>query len=313
MIKKRNALIIGGSGFLGYNVLKELTTSGWKVRNMDLKLPDKRFIIDGVDYVCNDLFDQSKLENALDDIDAVFYFISTTFPNTDDKSLGQEINKTLLTLDYVLSTMVKKSVHTFVFPSSGGAVYGEELNLCALETDMLHPKTAYGVGKQMSEQIINFYFEKHMINSYIFRIGNVYGSSMYRDKPQGVIDVFVQNAISDKPIHVWGNADSVIRDYIYIDDVADAIVNSVNIKREGVITYNVGTGVGTSVKEIIEMIENLLNKSLTIINEPEISSGINKIVLNTRKIKNEIGWSSELNIRKGIELTILRKKGISGS
>lgn len=301
------ALLVGGNGFLGYSVLKELSRHEIRVRSIDQAMPEKNYAINGVEYLSGDVYDRNVFIKALEDVDIVYYFISTTFPNTSDTNLQNEIEKSLKTLDYILDTMAKYNVRQFVYPSSGGAIYGDKNDQSAVETDVLAPKTAYGVGKQMSEDIIKFYYESHGISSYIFRIGNVYGSSRFRDKPQGVIDVFIQNAISGKQITVWGNAESAVRDYIYIEDVAKAIVCASKRKKDGVSVYNIGSGIGTSVKDIIEMIEEQLDRKLDVEYKSELSSGISRIVLSSEKIKQEIGWEPTMDIRNGIAKTIADK------
>ncbi len=304
----KNALVIGGNGLLGYGMVKQLAIQCWNVRSFDLAEIDKKKQIENVEYVTGDLYDSNVLASALSKIDIVFYFISSTIPKTNDLYLDNEISKTLSTLDYVLKMMTNFNVKNFVFPSSGGAVYGDIEQGYAVENMLVHPKTAYGAGKILSEQILNFYYMKHGINSCIFRIGNVYGSPLYRRGQQCAIDIFIQNALEELPVTIWGSAESVIRDYIFLDDVTEAVVMVSGSFKEGVNIYNVGTGVGVNLKEVIRLINKYVEKPLLTTHDIKTSSGVDRIILDTSKIMNEFMWRPAHDLENGIKDTVLLKK-----
>ena len=297
-------LVIGGNGFVGYNVLKKLVEDGRHIRCIDKFLPEKEVRFDNVEYRIGDVMDKDFLMESLSGVDTVLDFISTTMPNTQIISLENEISRTLKYHDYILLTMATAGVKKYVFPSSGGAIYGSRTNTAAVESDILCPSTPYGAGKKMAEDMIHYYHQKCGLNAIILRIGNVYGSTRFRARPQGVIDVFVQNALESKPIAIWGNAEAAVRDYVYLEDVGEAISLILDKDIDGVQTYNVGTGVGTSVLEVIKAIEQNLGHELTVIRKEDRSSGINQIVLSIDKIANAIGWAPKVSLEEGIQRTI---------
>ena len=301
-------LIIGGNGFVGYNILKQLVKEGKSIRCVNRTKPEQDVLFDSVDYRIGDAFDKVFLEESLIGIDTVLDFVSTTMPNTKSVSLENEINTTLRYYDQLLSVMVKNGIQKYIFPSSGGAIYGSRQKGEAKETDLLLPSTPYGVGKKMAEDIIHYYAQKCGLEATILRIGNVYGSQRYRDRPQGVVDVFIQNALEEKPIVIWGNANSAIRDYVYLEDVARAVSMVIESGINGVNTFNVGTGKGTSVEQIVYMIEEILGKKLTKEFKKNTSSGIDQIVLSTNKISETIGWTPTVSIDEGIRRTIQFKE-----
>lgn len=296
-------LLLGGNGFVGFGVLNALVDTGKEVRCVVRKYPEDAMFIKGVEYYIGDVTDQNFLTNALQNVDIVFDFISTSMPNAGYNGLKNEIDLTLLHIDRLLSTMVENGVTKYVFPSSGGAIYGDKLYTKALESDHLAPKTPYGVGKRMCETIIQYYYERFGIDSCIFRIGNIYGSKRYREKMQGVIDVFVQNALQRKPITIWGKAEESIRDYIYIEDAAKAIILPADKMKKGVSIYNVGSGIGTSLSEIIGTIETTIGENVKVIHEQGMSSGLSKIILSTNKIYEEYGWEALISLKEGIMKT----------
>lgn len=301
-------LIIGGNGFVGYHVLKELVHEGKMIRCIDRVFPEQENRFSTVDYRIGDVWNKAFLQEVLSGVDIVLDFVSTTLPNTNELSLEHEINVSLPYYDYLLSTMIQCGVKKYIFPSSGGAIYGNRQTGRARETDVLSPSTPYGVGKKIVEDIIHYYNQRCGLSAAILRIGNVYGSMRFRDRPQGVVDVFIQNALKGEPIAIWGNADSVVRDYIYLEDVAHAVLQIIHKGIEDVNIYNIGTGIGTSVGRIVELIEK--NMGHEIKKEYKVSEpcGVNQIILSIEKIQSETNWSPQVTLDEGIKQTIEFKK-----
>lgn len=300
--------VIGGSGFIGYSVITELVKREIPVKCLDINRPEDNFKFKDVEYCIGDIWDQGFLKKSITGANVVMDFISTSMPNTNDISLSNEISNTLRYHDYVLSTLVACGVNKYIFPSSGGAIYGNKSSGFAYETDILKPTTPYGVGKKMAEDIIHYYYDKCGVTACVLRIGNVYGSPRLRSKAQGVIDVFTQNALRGEKITIWGNARSAIRDYIYLEDVAYAISDICQMDFNDYRVYNVGSGVGTSLTQIIELIGKYLGKELLCEYKETMASGINVIVLSNEKIREEVGWSPEVSLEEGIKRTIDTKR-----
>ena len=303
-------LVLGGNGFIAQPVIKNLIAHGNVVRTIDRTVPDGSKRINGVEHCIGDIYDTNLLNSAFEGVDIVYDFVSTTMPNSNSISAENEINSTLRYYDYILSSMYTAGVKNYVFPSSGGAVYGDINEKEATESTDLRPVTTYGLGKYLSEKIIEYYCRRLGMNSCILRIGNVYGSLSYRSKAQGVIDIFVQKALENKEICVWGNAENSIRDYIHLDDVSDAIVTVTEKPFFGIHIYNIASGKGTSLKSIIDIIQEKLDKPIQICYKNNQFSGINRSVLSIEKIKKDFGWQPKISIEQGIEKTIKSKQEI---
>lgn len=304
----KNALVIGATGLLGYGVTQELSMCGWNVRAIGNNNVSSKLFHHSVRYECGDFYDESFLKNMLLGIDKVFFFLSSTFPSTSSDSLELEISRSLSGLDYLLRKMRDLGIKEIVFPSSGGTVYGNVVEGFAKEDSKLSPTSPYGVGKKMCEEVLQFYAQ-FGISATILRVGNVYGSTLIRKTSQGVIDVFVQKAMDGETATIWGDALSSVRDYIFVDDFAKAVSLIGNFKAEGVEVFNLGSGVGTSLQEIVNIINEMTNNSLNIehINNNSTSS-IKRIVLDMSKFKNHTGWEPSIDIKTGIAKTIERKK-----
>lgn len=305
----RNALVIGATGLLGHGIAIELNRNGWNVRAVGIEdnISTSMFP-DGVEYICGDFYDESFLSRILEGIDKVFFFLSSTFPSTSVDSLELEISRTLKGLDYLLRKMRELGVPEVVYPSSGGTIYGNVESGLASEGDILYPLSPYGVGKKMCEDVLRFY-SQFGVSSTILRVGNVYGTPLARRTAQGVVDVFVQKAIKEEPVTVWGDALHGVRDYIFMDDFSRAVAQIGGCKADGVEIYNLSSGIGTSLEEIINCINTHFPTPLKVNHvQSDATSSIKRIVLNVEKIKDKIGWEPLYDIQQGIAETINRKR-----
>lgn len=305
----KNALVIGATGLLGYGITRELNKTGWNVRAIGKReLVNTHIFPDDVEYIAGDFYDETFLSSMLKDIDTVFFFISSTFPSTSSNSLELEISKTLKGLDYLLRKMVDNHIPEIIFPSSGGTVYGNVESGIARESYPLKPITPYGIGKKMCEDILQFY-SQFGISSTILRIGNVYGATLARTTTQGVIDIFIQKALRGEIATIWGDALSNIRDYIFLDDFSEAVAKIVEYKTKGVEIYNLSSGIGTALGEIIVFINKYSADPLKVVHvQNDVTAPIKRIVLDIEKLKKKTRWMPRFDIETGIAETIKRKQ-----
>ncbi len=306
---QKHALVIGATGLLGYGVTLELNKTGWEVRAMGREnLVDSSIFPPEIEYLCGDFYDESFLIDCLYGIDKVFFFLSSTFPSTSIDSLELEITQTVRGLDYLLRKMKEAKVYDIIFPSSGGTVYGNIKTGKAKETDRLKPVTPYGVGKKLCEEILRFY-SLQGISATILRIGNVYGTPMIRTKAQGVIDVFIQKALMGEKITIWGNAMNDVRDYIFVDDFAEAVAKVAEIEANGVEILNLSSEEETTLGQIVDVIKKDLETEITTTeSDNQSAAAISRMVLDNSKIRARIDWKPQHTIETGIQETIRRKK-----
>ena len=308
MSEKKKALVIGAAGLLGYSVTRSLCDNGWKVRAVDKNSIIMSGLFDNrVESLCGDIFDAAFINKSLEDIDIVYFFLSSFLPSA---SLDNKNNIMYDALESVLDKMIEQGISEVVFPSSGGAIYGNIISRYAKEEDMPAPVTSYGIERLECEKLLERYATLG-ISSMILRIGNVYGGNMYREVKQGVIDIFVQKVLKDEEITIWGNALNNIRDYIFMDDFVDAVYKTSAREFYGINIYNVGSGVGVSLGEILEIIEDKLEKPLRLKYIPnDVTDSIERIILDCGKIKSEYDWAPQYDIERGIVETIKRKMDI---
>ena len=301
----KQALVLGGSGFMGFNLGLRLSNEGWFVRLFDINFP-----LDRTNYlrdiktieVCHgNFFNHKDLDEALKGVDRVFHFISTTVPSTSKENLEVEVETNLLGTVRLLELMRNQNVSEIIYPSSGGTVYGQPREELISEEEKTEPECTYGLGKKLIEEIICYYCKNMGFKYRILRISNPYGDFHKANRRQGVIDAFLANVLNEIPLTIWGTGEN-IRDFIFIEDVIDAII-SLDKTEKWNETYNIGTGKGTSVRKIIEFIKEVTNKNVECIYTGNEYSGVSRNVLDISKINNHAGWYPKYEIREGIERT----------
>ncbi|HEV7454689.1 MAG TPA: NAD-dependent epimerase/dehydratase family protein [Candidatus Saccharimonadales bacterium] len=251
--------IIGANGFIGRHLVTRLAA----VPDNDIVAFDRFSGQDegglhpfaayqNITVVRGDFFDKGSLEEAIAGAEYVFHLISTTTPATanDNPFIDIETNVrgSLTLFDFCVKHHVKK----VIFISSGGAVYGGIDSDKASEDTPPEPRSPYGIGKLTIEHFLRYFKYTSGLDYVAYRVGNPYGPGQNIYGKQGVIPIFMRHFLEQEPITVYGDG-SMTRDYIYIDDLIDMLAGSyaaANAQAE----YNVGSGQGASVNQLIELI-----------------------------------------------------------
>ena len=293
-----NILVIGGCGFIGTHLVKSLKTKH-KVRVLDIKT--NRFVGESekVEYVYGSFLDKETLIQSLENIDIVYHISSTTVPYSANLDPIFDTETNLIGTLQLLGLIVEKKIKKIIFTSSGGTVYGNPKQVPTKETDCLIPIGSYGITKVAIEQHIQSFATRFGFQYLIVRPSNPYGPLQEFDKNQGVIATFLNAAIEDKPIDLWGDGNTV-RDYIYIDDLINGII--LLEEEEGI--YNIGSGGGKSLNEIIEVIENMVHFKFQKITKPLSKHAVGKIILDVKKLRMNTSWQPKLNLEEGVAIQL---------
>ncbi len=289
-------IITGGSGFIGSFLVQRLVKKGLSNVIVLDKHPE---LLNGAYHVVCDVFKEIKiLRDILQEGDIVVHLACTTIPGTSEievvKDAGENIAGTLT----FLNVCRDKKVGKIIFPSSGGAIYGNQGKETYAETDRTNPVSSYGVIKLAIEKYLGVYEHLYGLKNTILRIGNPYGRKKFVNSKLGAVDVFLRRAIEKEKIVVWGDGKNV-RDYIHIDDVIDFILLAiVNDSVSGI--YNVGTGHGTSLSGVIEIVSKLLQTEIQTEYKESRSVDVEHNVLDIEKAK-KIGWKAKYTLIQGLE------------
>jgi UDP-glucose 4-epimerase len=299
-------LLIGATGLCGSAVGEQLVRDGHFVRaflRSGRSRQDLSFEADDIAF--GGLLSQAELEAAMRDIDVVIYFASTSVPATSARDPTIEFEQSLVALNNTLLAMSRAGVGRLLFPSSGGTVYGPVQTLVT-EDHPLAPTSGYGLGKVLAEETIRFYARTHGLTHTILRLSNVYGSAKRRQLPQGVIDVFLDDALNGRISQIWGSL-AVERDYLFVDDMATA-VSAVLRSGAGVSeTYNVGAGMSVALSEVVALIGQVTGGRHRFELDTGKPAGVLRSAIDNSRLQAATGWRPTHRLAEGIEKTWSRK------
>jgi len=160
----------------------------------------------------------------------------------------------------------------------------------------------YGIEKLSIELHLRLLAQQGKVRAIVLRVANAYGKLLPSSRRQGLIGTSLSQALAGKDIRVIGSLSNV-RDYIYLDDVCDAIAKSV-IYDSDYEVFNIGTGIGYSVSDVLDHLEQFLGRALRLINEPQQTVTLPAYsVLNIEKADRLMGWKPQISLQRGIRMT----------
>lgn len=194
----------------------------------------------------------------------------------------------------------KHKVSKFIYASTGGAVYGEPHYLPADEAHPVAPLDPYGVSKAAFEYYLPLYFKYHGIRYTILRYANVYGPRQDPYGEAGVVAIFTGRMLAGQQVIINGSGDQE-RDFVYVGDLARASVLALHKGDSG--TYNIGTGVGTSINTLFAAVKHIVSSDQPEIHGPAKVGEVFKIWLSADRARQELGWQPTTDLHQGLELT----------
>ena len=302
----QSVLLIGASGMAGGGVGKALSDAGVPVRAF--LRPGQNagaLAFQPTDVAFGNLLQPESLSAAMEGVGTVLYFASTTVPATSQYDPSIEYALTLPALNNTLLAMERGSGRRIIFPSSGGTIYGPR-DTPADENSPLLPHSGYGLGKLMAEQAIEFFGRAGGLTYDILRVTNVYGSAAKRRSPQGVIDVFLDDAIAGRASVVWG-APQTERDYIFVDDVADAVLSLMSHPDRPNGVYNLGASQTHSLQAVLDVIARVTDGRHSFTIDPLHASGVTRSAVDCTHLTATTGWAPRWTLYDGILETWRRK------
>ena len=264
-------VVTGGSGFIGSHLLKK---------------------IDGFDFSTEkgfDIRDSGKAIGKIKGADVVVHLAAATDASSNDveEIFGTNVHGTL----NVLEACRKNDIGKLVF-SSSAAVYGDE-EPPLRESMSCRPINIYGASKMAAESYISAYANSYGLDATIFRFFNVYGPGC-----KGVVRTFIKEALNRRKIVIKGDG-SQTRDFVYIDDVVDAIIKA--FSKKGLGPYNIGTGVETSISKLADMVSQLSGK-LAITHCSSRKNDIKRSFADVSKA-SEAGFETHTSFNEGLKDT----------
>ena len=231
----------------------------------------------------------------------VFHLISTNNPASSNRNIGTDIADNILISANVLEACAANHVRKVIFISSGGTVYGDKAVCPIKENALTNPINTYGIQKLTIEKLFYLYHHMHGLDYSIIRLANPYGPHQRPNGKLGVVTTFIYKALKNQVLTVYGDG-SVIRDYIYIDDAVDGIITVANNEHDERV-FNLGSGKGTSVNQVITIIQQTLGSKVAVKYIANRSVDVPSNVLDITKYQTVFGAQRLVPLEKGIKLT----------
>ncbi|HBK44985.1 MAG TPA: hypothetical protein DDZ67_00830 [Xanthomonadaceae bacterium] len=289
-------MIHGGAGFIGTSVAERLRSLGDEVVIADRASRLARSGEEIRRYTCVDL-GAGRIDYS--GIDALIYLSSATLPATSMGSLSYDAEANIAPSLRIMEDAAEAGVPQVVFASSGGTVYGKATVLPIRETHPTHPLSAYGVSKLALERYLEILGRQSGVRTVSLRIANPYGPNQFRGAGVGAIAQFMHLISQGQAIHVWGDG-SVVRDYLHVDDVADAFIAVCHAPVLDAGQYNVGSGGGVSLNELIDRIMRISGARCEIIYEDARSFDVPAVALDSGKLHDAVGWHPRIDLDRGL-------------
>jgi UDP-glucose 4-epimerase len=296
--------VTGATGFLGSYLRRRLPALGaFQLRALTRTLAiESHPVSERLAWMQGDLNQPADCADFVHGLDVVIHLAHTNTPLTSNKYLpGDALANLLPFLNLIEAIRAAGTRPHVILASSGGGVYGPVPDHQPLREDHpCAPSTSYGIQKIAAELYLQLAATNGWLTAISLRISNPYGVLLPMQRRQGFIGVAVNCVLSGQPVRVFGNPENV-RDYVHLEDVAHAVAAS--MRESGPCrTYNIGSGEGLSVHEVLRAIETLLGRPVDVQYElePTGSDLTPWNVLDITRAKRELGWRPEIAFDDGL-------------
>jgi UDP-glucose 4-epimerase len=297
-------LILGGGGFLGSHLSDALLAQGHSVRIFDR--PNLvRFRLfqqdEAVEWYEGDFINREHLAAAVSGCEVIYHLVSTTLPRSSNENPAYDVETNVIGTLHLLEVARKSGIRKFIFVSSGGTIYGIPREVPIKESHSTEPICSYGIGKLAIEKYINLFRLLHGMECCVLRLANPFGERQRVAAAQGAVTVFLDKALRNEVIEIWGNG-STIRDYFHVSDAVSAMTKALSYEGSSGV-FNIGSGVGQSLNEILHEIEALLGRPLKRSYLPARAFDVPASVLDISKAVEILGWRPQLSFAEGLSRT----------
>ena len=297
-------LVTGGAGFIGSALVNRLVRDGHQVRVLDdLSAGDPGRLHEDVLFTRGDVADRPKLWTLLQDVDCVYHLAarvlvseSIHYPRQyNDVNTGGTVS--------VMEAMRDVGVHRVVFASSG-AVYGEQAHQPVSEDQPPNPQSPYAVSKLAAEYYVRTIGALWGIETVSLRIFNAYGPGQpLPPSHPPVVPRFLQQALTGGSLIIFGGGGQT-RDFVYIDDVVDALVAAATASDVDRRVINVGRGEESSVNELADLVSEVVGREVEVIRSPAESGGVSRLCADISVARQLLDYTPDVSIEKGLRLTL---------
>lgn len=302
------ALVTGGAGFLGSNLVDRLVADHWKVLVVDdlssgrlSRLAEARRFGKVAVHQLDIRSEHLTAAVAKFAPDRIFHLAAQTSvaASMADPRLDADVNITG-TLN-LLEAARLCGAPRLVFVSTGGAIYGRDAPLPTAEDTPMRPESPYGISKMMAEQYLDFWQRRWGLDYAVVRPANVYGPRQDSSGEGGVVAIFARACMDRTRPTIFGTGEDT-RDYVFVEDVVDALIMAGDAGSSGV--YNIGTGVETSTQEVFDAVAREARFGGGAKHGPPRPADLPRSALDSTRASRDLGWSPGTTLEEGIKATV---------
>lgn len=297
-------LVTGGAGFIGSHVAEAYVRAGHQVAVFDnFSSGREEYVPKGVQLFEGDITNLARVEAVLQEFqpEVLNHHAAHIQVGFSVQNPQFDAQNNILGLLNLLETARKQgTVKKVIMASTGGAMYGDQ-PVPFVETMEPQPLSPYGISKRSGELYLHFYFIQYGISSVVLRYSNVYGPRQNPHGESGVIAIFMEKLLKGEQPVINGTGENT-RDYIYVEDVAQANVAALEYNQQGI--FNIGTKVETSTLEVVRKVYSALKISGEAQHGPARPGEQQRSVLDASLAQQELGWSPQVSLDEGIARTV---------
>lgn len=295
-------LLIGGNGFIGLNMAEALVRHGHEVHVASRSGAPTTFTrplpaVTAFHVIPSMAVEPLMALVASCGIDCVVSLASSLIPSSTAADFERELTQTIVPTFRLTEQLAQRRVR-FVYVSSGGTVYGASTQATLDEDTPLRPISHYGYSKVMVEQYVAFMGRTQGLQQMILRPSNPFGPFQNPHRKQGLIAVAVDKILHGQPIDIWGDG-SVVRDYLWVQDLADAVARLLAVESAWGQTFNIGAGVGHSIVELLDLLQELTGITADIRYREGRAVDVQRMVLNISKLRRAVPFEP-LDLRQAL-------------
>jgi UDP-glucose 4-epimerase len=308
--RPERVLVTGGAGFIGSHVADRYLAEGCEVTILDDLSTGRRervpagaaFVEMGLDAPqLDDVFGQGRFDTVSHHAAQIDVRVSVEDPLRDART-------NVTGLLHVLERARRHRTARIVYVSSGGVVYGEPDEIPTPESHPKLPLSPYGVGKLAGEHYLAYYASVHGIEYAALRYSNVFGPRQDPHGEAGVVAIFGLRILSGEPITIFGDG-AQERDYVFVEDVAEAnwLASTYPLpppRHLDARAWNIGTGRGTSVNELADLLMRVAGRVVERRRAPERAGELRRSVLDCSRAAVDLGWRARTGLEEGLARTM---------
>jgi UDP-glucose 4-epimerase len=305
-----HVLVTGGAGFIGSHIVERLLERNHRVTVVDdLSGGGPHHLSDRADFHQMSILDRSQMQ-LFKDVDVVVHAAAQTSVSA---SVNDPVDDALTNIGGTVQTLRSAAisgVRRFIYLSSA-AVYATEGSPPFSEGHPIEPTSPYGLSKWTGEAYVRLLGSLMGVEWAILRLANVYGPRQSLAGEAGVIARWVDAIVDGRPVTLHGDGGQT-RDFIYVEDVAKAVVRALQVPIGSGCTLNVSTGRGSELCDVLSVLEEISGRQAVMIHEPSRVGDIRHSALNNGLARECLGWQPYTALREGLARTVADMAGREG-